>query len=156
MANPTLATFVFRKIFILTFSIVIGFSSLSTCEAQSVVGKWKGVSVQNYYSPEYARQIGKSSDEKLAKDVGNSEIIYQADHTFIMNISATTGSDIITIKGVWAVTLDQLSLTVEPKYNPSKTTTMATFTIHGNTMETTAILPPPSRIVKTVSVATRI
>lgn len=156
MANPVLMAFFIRKYFPRIFCIAIGFFLLMTCDAQSVVGKWKGVSVKNYYSPEYAKQIGKPMDEKLAKDVGNSEIIYNADHTFIMNISSANSSDIITMKGVWATTQDKLSLTLEPQYNPLKTTTIATFIVRGNTLETTAIMPPPSRIIKSISIATRI
>jgi Domain of unknown function (DUF5004) len=133
-----------------------GFSLLTTCGAQSVVGKWKGVSVKNYYSAEYAKQVGKSMEEKTAKEAGNSEIIYNADHTFIMNMSAPNSTEIITMKGMWAVTQDQLKLTLEPQYNPKKMTTTATFTINGNTMVTTADIAPPSRIIKTISVATKI
>jgi hypothetical protein len=133
-----------------------GFSLLTTCGAQSVVGKWKGVSVKNYYSAEYAKQVGKSMEEKTAKEAGNSEIIYNADHTFIMNMSAPNSTEIITMKGMWAVTQDQLKLTLEPQYNPKKMTTTSTFTINGNTMVTTADIAPPSRIIKTISVATKI
>lgn len=66
----------------------LGFSLLATCGAQSIVGKWKSVSVKNYYSAEYAKQVGKSMEEKTAKEAGNSEMIYNADHTFILNMSA--------------------------------------------------------------------
>lgn len=144
-----------RKGLLFTICTFVGLLILSVCNAQPIVGKWKGVSVKNYYSPEYAKQTGMSMDEKLAKDAGNSEIIYNADHTFIMNMSSPNSSDVITMKGVWEATQDQLKLTLEPQYNPKKITTTATFTIHGNIMETTAIISPPSRIIKTVSVATR-
>ena len=156
MANPISPTFSIRKTLILSICIFIGFSLITTCAAQSIVGKWKGVSVKNYYSPEYAKQIGKSMDEKLVKDAGNSEIIYNADHTFVMNMSSPNSSDVMTMKGVWVATQDQLRLTLGSQYNPRKTTTTATFSIHGNIMETTAIMSPPARIIKTVSVATRI
>ena len=156
MAIPISPTFSLRKILILTICIFFGFSILTTCEAQSIVGKWKGVSVKNYYSSEYAKQIGKSMEEKTAKEAGNSEITYNADQTFIMNMSAPNSTDVMTMKGVWAVTQNQLKLTLEPKYNPQKMTTTSTFTINGNTMETTATMAPPSRIIKTIAVSTKI
>jgi Domain of unknown function (DUF5004) len=156
MANVISTTFFTRRILFLSFCAFIGFSLVTTCEAQSIVGKWKGVSVKNYYSADYARQTGKSMEEKFAKDAGNSEISYNADHTFVMNMSSPNSPDIMTMKGIWAATQDQLSMTLEAKYSPRKMTTTATFIIHGNTMETTAIIPPPSRIIKTISVATRI
>jgi hypothetical protein len=87
------------KSLLLTICFFMTFTLLTTCDTQSIVGKWKGVSVINYYSPEYAKQIGKSMEEKQAKDAGNSEIIYNADHTFIMNMSAPNSSEIMTMKG---------------------------------------------------------
>ena len=94
--------------------------------------------------------------EKFSKEAGNSEITYISDHTFIMTFSAPNNSDVTTMKGTWNVTGDQLKLTLEPQYNPQKITTTATFSINGNTMETSAIISPPSRIIKTVSTATRL
>jgi hypothetical protein len=42
----------------LSICMFLGFSLLTTCGAQSIVGKWKGVSVKNYFSAEYAKQAG--------------------------------------------------------------------------------------------------
>jgi hypothetical protein len=140
---------------LLSICILIGCSWMTTCDAQSIVGKWKAVSVKNYYSPDYAKQIGKSMDEKFVKDAGNSEIDYRPDHTFILSMSSATGSDVMTMKGVWDVTQDQLKLTLESQYNPKKLTTTATFSIHGNILTTTAIISPPSRIIKTIAIASR-
>jgi hypothetical protein len=140
----------------LSICMFLGFSLLTTCGAQSIVGKWEGVSVKNYFSAEYAKQAGKSMEEKTAKEAGNSEMIYNSDFTFILNFSAPGSTEIMTMKGIWAVAQDQLKLTLEPRYNPKKMTTTATFTINGNTMVTTSDIAPPSRIIKTISVATRI
>ena len=95
-------------------------------------------------------------EEKTAKETGNSEIIYNMDNTFIMTMSPLNSSDVMTMKGTWAVTKDQLKLTLEPKYNPKIMTTTATYTISGNTKETTTVMEPPSRIIKSISIATRI
>src|SRR5580704_10883831 len=103
---------------ILSICLFFGFSLMTTCGAQSIVGKWKGVSVKNYFSADYAKQMGKSMEEKTSKEAGNSEMIYNADHTFIMNFSAPNSTDIMTMKGVWSVSQDQLKLTLEPQYNP--------------------------------------
>jgi len=132
MANTISPLTPISKFFFLTIFISLGFSLMNSCDAQAIVGKWKGVSVKNYYSPEYAKQVGKSMEEKSAKDVGNSDITYNADHTFIMNISAPNSSDVIKMKGVWSATQDQLKFTLEPQYNPQKITTTASFSIHGN------------------------
>jgi hypothetical protein len=149
---PTFKVFALKTLLTCT---IIGFSVLGKCDAQAIVGKWKGVSVKNYYSAEYAKQIGKSMEEKTSKDAGNSEVYYNSDHSFILSFSAPNSTELTVMKGTWSVTGDQLKLTLEPQFNPQKMTTTATFTISGNTMETTAIISPPSRIIKTVSTATR-
>lgn len=54
-------------------------------------------------------------EEKSAKDAGNSKIIFNADHTFIMYMSSPNSSDLIVMKGVCDVTQDQVKFTLEPQ-----------------------------------------
>ena len=143
------------KAFSLIVCITIGFGASTKCNAQSIVGKWNGVSVKNYFSAEYAKVVGKSMEEKTVKEAGNSAIEYKSDHTFIMSFSALNNPEVTTMKGTWSLTGDQLKSTLEPKYNPQKMTTTATVSINGNTMVTTAVMPAPSRISKTISTGTR-
>ena len=135
--------------------ITVGFAGFTHCDAQSIVGKWEGVSVKNYYSAEYAKEMGKPMIEKSAKETGNSAIEYKSDHTFILAFSALNDTEVTTMKGTWSLTGDQLKLTLEPQYNPQKMTTTATILINGNTMVTTAVISPPARITKTISISTR-
>lgn len=135
--------------------ITTGFAASNKCNAQSIVGKWNGVSVKNYFSAEYAKVAGKSMEEKTAKEAGKSAIEYKPDHTFIMTFSAPNDPEVTTIKGTWSLTGDQLKSTLEPTYNPKKMTTTATVSINGNTMVTTAVMPAPSRISKTISTGIR-
>jgi hypothetical protein len=153
--SPTFKGFTLKTLLVFTL-IIIGFSLFTNCNAQAILGKWKGVSVKDYYNAELAKQIGKTTEEKFSKDVGNSEIDYIADHTFIMTLSASNNSEITIMKGRWNVAGDRLNLTLEPQYNPRNITTTSTFSIHGNAMVTTAIVSPPSRVIKTVSTATRL
>jgi hypothetical protein len=146
--------FTLKAIVIIAF-ITVGFSSFTKCDAQSIVGKWNGVSVKNYFSAEYAKVAGKSMEEKTVKEAGNSAVEYKSDHSFIMTFSAPNDPEITTMKGTWSLTGDQLKTTLEPKYNPQKMTTTATVSISGNTMITTAVMPATSRIIKTISTATR-
>ncbi|MDP9042504.1 MAG: lipocalin family protein [Bacteroidota bacterium] len=146
----------FAKSLLAALCIFAGSSAFTKCDAQALVGKWKGVSVKNYYSPDYARQTGKSMEEKTAKEAGNSEMDYLPDHSFVMSFSAPNSSDITTMKGTWSVSGNELKLTLEPQYNPRKVSTIANFSINGNTMVTTAVIAPPSRIIKTISTATRL
>jgi len=134
---------------------IIGFAGSTKCNAQSIVGKWNGVSVKNYFSTEYVKVAGKSMEEKTMKEVGNSAIEYKPDHTLILTFSAPNNPEVMTMKGTWSLTGDQLKTTLEPKYNPQKMTTTATVSINGNTMITTVVMPAPSRIIKTISTSTR-
>jgi hypothetical protein len=145
---------ILKALFVVTF-ITVGFAGLTKCDAQSIVGKWKGVSVKNYFSAEYAKTTGKSIDEKSAKEAGNSTIEFKSDHTFIMTFSAINDPQVTTMKGTWNLTGDQLKSTLEPTYNPRKMTTTATVSINGNTLVMTAVMPPRSRISKTISTSTR-
>jgi len=135
--------------------MIVGFAGFDKCDAQSIVGKWNGVSVKNYFSAEYAKVAGKSMEEKTMKEAGNSAIEYKSDQTFIMTFSAPNDPEVTTMKGTWSLTGDQLKTTFEPKYNPRKMTTTATVSINGNTMITTAVMPAPSRVIKTISTSTR-
>ena len=100
--------------------LTIGLTAFATCDAQSIVGKWKGVSVKNSYSADYAKQIGKSEEEKLAKDAGNSEMDFNADHSFKMIFYETNSSEATIMKGTWSVSGDQLTLTLDPQFNPKE------------------------------------
>ena len=143
------------KALLIIICTLVGIAGSNKCNAQSIVGKWNGVSVKNYFSSEYAKVAGKSMEEKTMKEVGNSAIEYKPDHTFIMTFSAPNDPEVTTMKGTWSLTGDQLKITFEPKYNPQKKTTTATVSINGNTMITTAEMSPPSRIIKTISTSTR-
>ena len=143
------------KAFLVISCIIVGFAGFTKCDAQSIVGKWNGVSVKNYFSAEYAKVASKSMEEKTTKEAGNSTIEYKPDHTFIMTFSAPNSTEVTTMKGTWSLTGDQLKTTLEPKYNPRKMTTTATISIIGNTLVTTAVMPAPSRISKTISTSKR-
>ena len=146
--------FTLKALFVIT-CVTIGFAGFTKIDAQSIVGKWIGVSVKNYYGDEYAKKVGKPMDEKSAKETGNSAIEYKSDHTFIMTFSAINDQEVTTMQGTWDLTGDQLKLTLEPKYNPQKMTTTATISINGNTLVTTAVMQPPARIIKSISTSKR-
>ena len=133
----------------------VGFAGFTKCEAQSIVGKWKGVSSKTYYSAEYAKEVGKPMIEQFAKETGNSEIEFKSDQTFITTFLEPNNPQVTTMKGTWSFSGDQLKLTLEPKYNPRKTTTTATVSMNGNTMVTTALFPAPARMIKIISTSTR-
>lgn len=146
----------FFRIAILSAVILTLTSAVDHCIAQPLLGKWRGVSVKNYYSAEYAKEAGASMVERTAKETGNSEIEFLADHSFVLNFSPANSTEVTTMKGSWTLAGDKLQSTFEPKYNPRKTTTSSTISISGNTIIMTSIIAPPSRIIKTISTSVRI
>lgn len=87
------------KAIIFFTSITIGFSSLSVCRAQSsVVGKWKVVSVKQFYSPEYVKKMGKTVVEGQAPANSTYQWEFKSDHTYI--IRGGRGKDDKTTGGI--------------------------------------------------------
>jgi hypothetical protein len=143
------------KFFLVVLCMSIGLMAATNCAAQNIVGKWKGVSVTNYFSADYAKQKGSPTEEILAKDAGYSEMDYRADHSFTMISYASKNSEATIVNGTWVVNGDQLTLTLNPEFNPQKKSTVISFVIHGDTMETTANFSGGAQVVKTVSSSSR-
>ena len=65
--------FTLKALLVIT-CIIVGFAGFTKCNAQSIVGKWNGVSVKNYFSAEFAKVAGKAMEEKTVKEAANSAI----------------------------------------------------------------------------------
>jgi uncharacterized protein (DUF2147 family) len=127
-----------KAVFFIT-SITIGFSSLSVCRAQSsVVGKWKEVSVKQFYSPEYAKKMGKVVVEGQAPANSTNQWEFKPDHTYII----TTGKDDKTT-GEWSVSGNQLTMKAAAQVRKGHGAQIYTFVINGNTMTRTMLVQPP-------------
>jgi hypothetical protein len=74
MKNKSMLTAFTLKALLVITCITVGPAGFVKCDAQSIVGKWNGVSVKNYFSAEYAKVTGKSMEEKTVKEAGNSHI----------------------------------------------------------------------------------
>jgi hypothetical protein len=135
--------------------ITLGLAFFNQLNAQSIIGKWNGVSVKNYYSADYAKVTGKPMEEKTAKEIGQSSIEYKSDHTYILSFTPVNDSKATIMKGSWVLNGDQLQSTFEAAYNPRHTAVTTTVLVTGNTMVTTSIIAPPSRITKSISISTR-
>jgi hypothetical protein len=143
------------KFFFIIICMTIGLMASTDCAAQNIIGKWKGVSVTNYFGADYAKQKGRSTEQILAKDAGYSEMDYRADHSFTMIFYTSNNSEATILSGTWETNGDQLTLTLNPEFNPQKKSTVASFVIHGDMMETTASFAPGALVIKTVSSSSR-
>ena len=148
-----LRLFLFRTLFLLPCI----FSSMAfiPCNAQAIVGKWKGGSAKIYYSTEYAKEKGKSMEEMTAAEMGNYEFEFKSDHRFIETLTPPGDSKLVTMNGIWNLTGNDLQLTLEPKFNPLNKTTSETVSFSGNTIVNTSILPAGSRITKMISTSSK-
>ena len=148
-----------KALFIL-ISVSVGFTGFTKCQAQAIVGKWKGVSLKYFYSPAGAKQEFKQMEEAQSKEMGNSGYEFKSDHTYIffplsaLNITKSKG---ITMKGTWSLSGDQLTKTwdahqPDPELNPEEgeATVNATIQIRGNTLIVTEVMPKSNPMVNKI------
>ena len=129
-----------KTLFIIT-CITIGFSSLSVCSAQSsVVGKWKEVSVKQFYSAEYAKKMGRAVVEGQTPANSTYQWEFKSDHTYVIN--GGRGKDDKTT-GEWSVSGNQLTMKADAQVRKGQGAQIYTFSITGNTMTRTMMIQPP-------------
>jgi Lipocalin-like domain len=120
--------------------ITIGFSCLSLCSAQStIVGRWKEVSVKQFYNAEYAKKMGRAVVEGQAAAGSTYQWEFKSDHTYVIN--GGRGKDNKTT-GEWSVSGDQLTMKSDAQVRKGGAE-IYTFLITGNTMTRTMLLQPP-------------
>jgi hypothetical protein len=100
--------------------ILLGSTSITRSQAQTVEGKWKGMSYTTYYSKEGAEKFGKPSQTTSLLDMGTVIVEYKPDHTFITTNQVISSTVINTLKGTWQVQGNQLTITVDPASNSRK------------------------------------
>jgi DUF917 family protein len=120
----------------------IGFSSLSVCRAQSsIIGKWKVVSVKQFFTPEYAKKMGRAVVEGNQAAAGSTyEWEFKSDHTYL--IHGGRGKD-NTTTGEWSVSGNQLTMKASAQLRTGKGAEIYTFAITGNIMTRTMLTQPP-------------
>jgi Lipocalin-like domain len=102
-----------------TLLILLGGLSI-ICKAQSIEGKWQGMSYTYYYSKAGADKYGKSSQTTSLADIGTVIIEYISDHTFITTNQVFNSTVVNTLKGTWQLKGDQLTITAGPEYHTRK------------------------------------
>jgi Lipocalin-like domain len=134
------AAFTFKALLIL-FCYIVGFGSLTKCDAQSIVGKWNQISSKQFFTSEGAKTFGKSEAETQTATIGSVVIDFKSDHTYVMKSISKYASKGNTFTGTWSLTGNQLQMKLDakqedPKYNPKKDATSpgTTLSINGNTM----------------------
>jgi len=146
-----------RKI-LLFFVILISFFAFIPCSGQGLTGKWNRVSGKKFYTAEYSKSLGKSSADILTDTDGEENVEFRNDHSYISTLTIQ-GIPPIRLKGTWSVSGDQLILKMDPKqenplYNPKSNVDQPTntFTVSGNKLTLTAIVPDNNPLKKNMKV----
>src|SRR5450631_101934 len=97
------ASLKFKTLLIFTISIIC-LSAITTCDAQSIVGKWNRVSAKQFYTPEAAKTLGKEFTEVSMASTGVDVIEFKSDHTYTKTLSGKYQPKPITLTGTWTDT----------------------------------------------------
>ncbi|MEO6964223.1 MAG: hypothetical protein ABIY90_19810, partial [Puia sp.] len=73
-----------RKLLFALSLCIICQSTSAICEAQNITGRWKEISMRNYYSPQEAKESGKKFTEHPPYTEAQVLVI-GADHSFTTN-----------------------------------------------------------------------
>ena len=116
---------------LLVFSITIGFASFTKCDAQSITGKWKVISVKLFLN------TGNPVEHPISPgDIYEFE--FKADYTYV--VTDGPGS---TSTGTWSVSGNQLTMIAPAEQKKGMKGRVSSFSITGNKMIRTVIAEPP-------------
>jgi Lipocalin-like domain len=129
------------KALFIIIGVTIGLLSHSVCTAQSSIeGKWKVISVKQFYTPEFAKKMGKEVVGSQVQANSKYQFEFKSDHTYI--IAGGRGKDDMTT-GEWSVSGNQLTMKAAAQVRKGQGAEIYTFVITGNTMTRTMLVQPP-------------
>jgi hypothetical protein len=138
--------------------ILIPFFAYVPCSSQGLTGKWNRISGKKFYTADYAKSTGKSSEGISPATDGAAIVEFMADRSYIYTLTIQ-GIPPIKLTGTWSVSGDQLILKMnpkqeDPKYNPKSTVDQPTntFTVSGNKLTLKAIVPDNNPLKKNMKV----
>ena len=131
-------TFTLKALLIIS-CVTVGFSGFTKCNAQSVVGKWKVVSVKMFLI------AGGATEHQLqAQDIYEFE--FKPDHTYVVNQGPGSADT-----GTWSVSGNQLTMIAPAEQRAGLKGRVSTFSITGNKMIRTEVAVPPYNTVQSKS-----
>src|SRR5450432_1738156 len=138
--NSLFTAFTLKALLVIT-CIIVGFTPLTKCDAQSPAGKWNRVSGKQYFTPESAKKLGKAFVEVSTASAGSSLIEIKTDHTYSKTLSGKYQPKPVTLTGTWSVSGNQFEMKMDahqadPKTNPTGNTASTTtaISVSGNTI----------------------
>jgi hypothetical protein len=130
METKTLKAFILKALLIIS-GITFGFATFNKCNAQSIVGKWKVVSVKLFLN-------AGSPVEHPIPPTDINEFEFKPDHTYV--VTNGPGS---TSTGTWSVSGNQLTMIAPAEQKKGMKGRISNFSITGNKMIRTVIAEPP-------------
>jgi hypothetical protein len=128
-------TFTLKALLIIS-CITVSFSGFTKCDAQSIVGKWKVVSVKMFLN------AGGATEHQLqAQDIYEFE--FKPDHTYVVTLGPES-----TTTGTWSVSGNQLTMIAPAEQRAGLKGRISTFSITGNKMIRTEVAEPPYNTVQ--------
>lgn len=115
---------------------LVALISINSCDAQSVVGKWKEVSGKNYFNAKVAKEQGEKFIP-AAPQMGGQVLDIRADHSFTSSELMNWIPSQMELKGTWTLAGDQLNTTLnasqpDPNTNPTKEAMINNYTLSWN------------------------
>jgi hypothetical protein len=133
---------------LLTAIILLVLMSINSCDAQSVVGKWKEISGKNYFNAKVAKEQG-TTFIPAAPQMGGQVLEIRADHSFTSSELMNWIPSQMELKGTWTLSGDQLNTTLnasqpDPNTNPTKEAMINNYKLswNGNNMILSLTLKP--------------
>ena len=124
--------------------ILVGFAGFTKCDAQSIEGKWKVVSVKLFLN------TGNPVEHPIPpSDIYEFE--FKPDHTYV--VTDGPGS---TSTGTWSVSGSQLTMIAPAEQKKGLKGRVSSFSITGNKMIRTVIAEPPYNKVQSKTEETSI
>jgi hypothetical protein len=123
-----------KRIFPFSLSIFFVFLLVSgLCSAQDITGKWKEISMRNYYTPGQAKETG----EKFTEHPPYTEaqvLIISADHRFTTNQWMSWIPGTLQLTGTWSLAGNLLNTKLDnhqpdPGNNPTQEAALNIYTL---------------------------
>jgi hypothetical protein len=114
-------------------AFIVCMSALGNCNAQTITGKWKEVSMKNYFTAQAARESGEKFTEHPPY-VDAQILIIKADHSFTTTQWMNWIPGALELTGTWNLAGNQLNTKLDthqadPRNNPTQEAALNIYTL---------------------------
>ncbi len=137
--QPALLTAITLKAFIIITGLAFGFTSYTTCQGQSIVGKWKRTGTKIFIADKATgKQIPASAQMQQQYEAaiaarGYTELLeLKSDNTYVSSVSTAGDAKPVTHNGTYALSGKDLDMKIPLVHNEK--TTITIHSINANIM----------------------